>query len=139
MKTLLISVLILFTGVYTTLRAQSTELDGKTFHIKLTITKGNPKAGSTWTKDVLTFTEGNLNAEFMSEHEGFPSAACEIKIDSTSGKKTITFSASHTNTGGSVIKWEGKIVGDKIEGTAVWKYIQGPRTYSFTGTLKKEK
>src|SRR5690349_19163415 len=137
MKTLLISVLILFTGVYTTLRAQSTKLDGKTFQIKLTITKGNPKAGSTWTKDVITFSEGNLNAEFMAEHEGFPPAACKIKVDSASGE--ITFSASHKNKGGSNIKWEGKIVGDKIEGTAIWKNIHGPRAYSFTGTLKKEK
>lgn len=137
MKTLIISITLLFAGVfYTSSQAQSTELDGKTYNIKLKIVKGNPRAGSTWTNDELIFKEGNLNSEFMTEHEGFPPAQCEIKVDSASGEKTITFSASHKNKSVSNIKWEGKIVGNKIEGTAVWTNMQGPRTYSFTGTLK---
>jgi hypothetical protein len=135
MKTFILSTIVFLTGAfYTSSQAQSTELDGKTFHIKLKIVEGNPKAGSTWIDDVLVFKKGNLNSQFMTKREGFPPAPCEIKIDS--GEKTITFSASHKNKSVSDIKWEGKIIGDKIEGTAVWTNIQGPRTYSFTGTLK---
>ena len=75
----------------------------------------------------------------MSEREQFPPASCEIKIDSPSGEKIITFSAAHRNPGGSTIKWEGTVKGDTIEGTAAWKNAQGLRTYSFTGTLKGKK
>src|SRR5712671_6732921 len=107
MKTFIISTIIFLTGIfYISSQAQSTELDGKTFHIKLKIVKGNKSAGLTWTADDLSFEKDNLSSKFMSKREQFPPAYCEIKIDSASGKKTITFSASHTNTGGSVINWE---------------------------------
>src|SRR5690348_4113154 len=110
MKTLIISITLLLTGVfYNSSKAQKTELDGKTFNIKLTIVEGKKSAGLVWTEDELSFSKGNLNSRFMSKREGFPSAHCEVKIDSVSSEKTITFSASHKNKGVSDIKWEGKI------------------------------
>jgi hypothetical protein len=138
MKTFVISTIIFLTGIfYTSSQAQSTILDGKTFHIKLTLVEGKKSAGLVWTEDELSFSKGNLNSKFMSKREQFPSAHCEIKVDSTSVEKTISFSASHKNRGVSDIKWEGKVTGNKVEGTAVWTNMQGPRTYSFTGTLKR--
>src|SRR5262245_20319861 len=140
MKTVIIYAIIFLAGVfYNSSQAQSTEIDGKTFHIKLKLIKGNTSAGLKWKKDYLSFGDGNLNSEFISTREQFPTAHCEIKIDFTSGKKIITFSASHKNTGVSNIKWEGKVIRNKIEGTAIWTNMQGPRTYSFKGTLKKGK
>jgi hypothetical protein len=132
-----ISLLILLTAGISFIQAQKNELDGKTFPIKLKLIEGKSSAGLMWATDELSFNNGNLNSKFMSKREQFPPAPCEIKVNSVSGENIISFSAAHRNTGVSDIKWEGTVRGNKIEGTAVWTNMQGPRTYSFTGILKK--
>jgi len=135
MKIFVSTFILLITGIFYT-QAQKSELDGKTFHIKLKLIDGKRVEGSTWLEDEITFKGGNLKLKDMSRREKFPPAHCEIKADPTAGEKTIAFSASHNNPFGSDIKWDGTVTGNSIKGTAVWTNIHGPRTYSFSGTAK---
>ncbi len=135
MKIFISTIILLIAGFFYT-QAQSEELNGKTFHIKLKLIKGNKSAGLRWTKDELSFGDGTLTSKFMSKREEFPAAPCEIKMVSSEEKKIISFAAAHRNTGVSDIHWTGTIKGNKIEGSAIWTNMQGSRTYSFSGTIK---
>lgn len=135
MKLIISFVIVLLTGTFY-VQAQKSELEGRTFHIKLTLIEGKGVQGSAWTEDEIIFTRGRLNPKYMGKHEQFPPAPCEIKVGEFSGKKVITFSAAHRNRGESDIKWEGTVTGNRIEGTAIWTNMHGPRTYSFTGETK---
>lgn len=132
MKTVISIIIILTAGVLYA-QTQNKELDEKTFHINLKLIKGKKVQGSKWSEDNISFKSGNLIPEFMQEHEHFPPAPCQMNTNSS---KVISFSATHKNPNGSEIRWEGTINGNTIKGTAVWTNMHGPRTYSFTGTLK---
>ena len=137
MKIFLSTIILLVAGTFNA-QAQH-ELDGKEFLIKLKLVEGKRSAGLLWEEDVITFRADHLKSRFMSQREQFPPAPCERKVEDASGDKIITFTASHRNTGVSDIKWEGTVRGNKIEGTAVWTNMQGPRTYSFEGTRRGKK
>lgn len=131
MKTFVLTIIIVAAGMSYT-RAQV--LDGKTFHVTLTIVQGERIAGSHWTEDDLHFEGDNLIPQLMREREHFSPSPCEVKVDSSSGE--ITFSGANKNTSGSNVRWQGMVRGDHIEGSVVWVNTGGTRMYSFTGKLK---
>ncbi|MBK5284330.1 MAG: hypothetical protein JJE25_02920 [Bacteroidia bacterium] len=112
-------------------------INDKTFTIQLKLTSGERK-GWQWAKDEISFKAGMLRSKVMSKKEEFPSAKCIFTNDSGSAN-TISFEANHKNTGVSNIKWQGKVEGDKIEGTAELTNIRGTFIYSFSGTWKGKK
>jgi len=137
-SSLLIFLLSASISVSAQAKHKNNELDGKIFHITLKMTDGQRK-GWQWVTDDVSFKKGKLKSKVMSEREEFPAADCTTTVDSSSHEIIISFSASHKNTGVSNIKWEGTVTGNKIQGTAIWTNMQGVQTYSFKGTLQKEK
>ena len=111
-------------------------LDGKTFSIKIQKTSGEIK-GWNWDKDELSFENGKLKSKFMSEKEKFSPA--EIILTPDSLQKSMRFEClSENHPGISQIIWDGTITGNKMEGTAEWNNAKGKRTYTFTGSMKKQ-
>ena len=129
-----ILILILLVAVSGNTFGQST-LDGKTFKIKLKVS-GPERLGREWTSDELTFSDGKFVSREMGEGEKFPPFGYTLIEDSLS-KGSIKFIAAGQNPGGSTIAWDGKVKGNKIEGSATWTNRNGPQKLLFKGTLKK--
>lgn len=125
----LIFILTLFTFVAA---AGQTNLDGKTYSIKLKIT-GPERLGRNWTKDELEFKDGSFTCKIMGEGEKFP----PFQYTSVDSSGAIKFAATGQNHGGSTISWDGKVTGDKIEGIAIWTNRNGPQKHHFKGSIKK--
>ncbi len=110
-------------------------LVNKTYTVE--ITENNVKKAKT-EADEISFKSEKLNSKFMTSQNKIPAAAYTVSVDSTSEAKTITFSSEGKNADGDVVKWDGTITGDDMEGTAVITNKKGKtiHDYSFTGTLK---
>jgi hypothetical protein len=111
------------------------ELDQRVYNI--TLVKDNTKKPRP-KEDLLSFKGGKLKSDFVTE-EGFPSGPYDIEVDSTSGPRTVTFIAE-IKLDKEVFTWEGKIVGEAIEGTCnISKKGEIKESYTFTGTQKNKK
>ena len=133
MKTSLLSVLMFFllTGVQQHERAATSELNGKSFKIKLTLTDGK-RAGWQWKTDVLSFASDKVTSREMKAHEGFP--PFDYLIDDQGS--SVVIHGMVKNRGISKIDWEATIRGDTISGTAIWTNGQGVQTYAFKGVAR---
>jgi len=122
-----------------TLAQKETILNGKTYSVTLTQTKG--KTGQRkwkWDTDELSFKGGKVTSKTMKTYEQYPTTVYSSKIDSSSGEKKISFkmlshSPYHVT---ATIELDGTVDGNNIEGTAVWVSVIGTYNYSFSGTLK---
>jgi hypothetical protein len=127
---------------YQTSFAQKKEKDkllaGKTFTIELTETEGKkPKTES----DEIAFKGEKLSSKFMAAEHKFPAASYTASADSSEAGKEISFTAECTTTDKkNVLKWEGIVTGEEIEGTVLWESKgKKKKEYTFTGTLKAKK
>jgi hypothetical protein len=138
MKTTLI-VTLAFTFLGTGAMAQKKEKDkvlvNKTYTVE--ITENNVKKAKT-EADEISFKGEKLSSKFMTAQNKIPAAAYTVSVDSTSDPKTITFSSEGKNPDGDIVKWDGTVTGEDIEGTAVITNKKGKtiHDYSFTGALK---
>src|SRR5258706_13219376 len=111
MKATIALIIALITGASFYASSQNNKLDGKTFRIKLRLIDGKRVEGSTWLEGELNFKAGSLTPKYMSKHEDFPPAPCEIKVDTALEERTVSFFGNHKNNFGSEIILSGKITG----------------------------
>lgn len=89
-------------------------------------------------EDEISFKTEKLNSKFINLEKKFPAALYIVEVDSSVSPKVINFSSESKNQGGDVIKWEGAVIEEAIEGTAIITNKKGKTTgdYSFIGNLK---
>lgn len=103
-------------------------LEGKVFSGELV-----PAGKKTGDKDELIFKSGKFRSTACDAH-GFGEASYAASLKD--GK--IAFQAEALSAQDGMMKWEGVVKGDSLEGTAVWiKEGQAPVTHHFVGKLKK--
>jgi hypothetical protein len=108
--------------------AQAGALDGKSFTGAM-MEKGKTKAD----KDTFTFKDGKFRSTACDAY-GFT----ETAYTATSKDGATTFEATAQSPKEGTMKWKGTVMGDSVEGTAVWtKAGQADTQYTFKGTLKK--
>lgn len=101
------------------------DLDGKTFQVTVTDPQGKGEP------DTITFAAGQLDSVGCQKY-GFPKAPYKV----TKSGSAVTFSSEAKSAKEGMNKWEGKVEGDKIEGTLVWtKPGQAPISYKFNGKV----
>ena len=123
-----------------TTTVESGELDGKTFVIEVKQEKGQShKPLSGWPTDSLKFFDGKMFSFYMQERERFYPAPYKPEVSQEKVEDGMSFKYENTNPGGSFLRIEGTVVGDKIKGTIRWTsaYKDITRTYSFEGALKR--
>lgn len=111
-------------------------LDKKTFYTVI-IDAGKKKADSI--EDEVSFRSGKMGSKLMQSAEGFLKGDYAIvdKHD-VDGDEILDFQGINTNSKGQSLKWEGKVFGSAIEGTAtVSKNGKVKREYRFSGELKE--
>jgi hypothetical protein len=110
-------------------------LANKTYSVE--ITANNVKKAKT-EADEISFKMEKLTSKFISLNHKIPAAPYTVEVDSTASPIAITFTSESTNPDGDIVKWEGTITGEDIEGTAFITNKKGKTThdYSFTGALK---
>ncbi len=88
--------------------------------------------------DEISFKSEKLTSKFMTTEYKFTPCPYNVSVDSTVSPKVITFDAESKNQGGDMVKWQGTITGESVEGTAVITNKKGKTAneYSFTGELK---
>ena len=133
-KFLLLSMLTASSILFAQKKEKDKVLANKTYTIEFTETNAKkPKPIS----DEISFKSEKLNSKFMTTENHFPAAAYTVSVESTSDPKTITFTSQGNNNDKEMIKWDGTISGEDIEGTATITTKKGKETqYSFTGNLK---
>ncbi len=110
-------------------------LVNKTYTVEITETSAKkPKV----INDEISFKAEKLNSKFMTAENAIPAALYTVSVDSTSDPKAITFQSEGKTADGLVVKWDGTVTGEAIDGTAVITNKKGKTVheYSFTGTLK---
>jgi hypothetical protein len=101
-------------------------LDGKTFAVQLT------KPGES-SNDKLVFAQGTFDSVECQKY-GFAKASYEMKTEG--GAMTFRSEAKSAKEG--LMKWAGRVEGDRVSGTADWiKEGQAPIHYTFAGSLAK--
>jgi hypothetical protein len=141
MKTTILSLSALLVALFAdnaNMFAQKKEKDkilaNKVYAIELTET-GGKKAGKPQA-DEISFKGDKLSSKFMTQEYKFPPSPYTVSVDSSSSPHTITFQ-SESKSSDEVLKWDGTITGDAIEGTAVIsKKEKTKKEYSFSGNLK---
>lgn len=90
-------------------------------------------------KDQLLFRADKLSSNYMMREFVFTASAYTATVDSASGTKIITFSSDSKNADGDLLKWNGTITAETMEGTAIITDKKGkPKAeYSFKGQQKK--
>lgn len=135
--TIIISVILSFLSINAL--AQKKEKDkilaNKTYTVD--ITENNVKKAKT-VADEISFKSEKLNSKFMMTENKIQAAPYVVSVDSSSTPPVITFSSEGKNPDGDIVKWDGTVTGEDIEGTAVITNKKGKTVadYSFTGTLK---
>ena len=110
-------------------------LDKKSFYTELTEVK---KKKSVTVEDEISFRSGKMGSKFMQYDQGFYKGEYAI-IDKTDidGDLILNFQAINRNSKGQSLKWEGRIFGSRVEGTAiVSKNGKIKKHYEFVGELK---
>jgi hypothetical protein len=100
-------------------------LDGKTFTGAM-MEQGQQKP----IHDTFVFQNGKFESTACDRY-GFGSAAYTSKPDGS-------FEVTTTSPTEGTMRWQGRVTGDRIDGTAVWlKPGKAPVRYTIQGTLKK--
>jgi len=143
MKKLILSSGLLLLAATNILFAQKVKkekvLDGIVYEVA--IQEENAKKTPKPSADVLKFKGGKLSSELMDEKYGFKKGEFTYVIDSTDveNKKTH-FNCDMENELKEMIKWDGDIEEDAIEGKILWmKKDKIKKSYSFSGSIKKKK
>ncbi|MCY7409650.1 MAG: hypothetical protein LH473_05200 [Chitinophagales bacterium] len=129
MKTL--TLIFTFTLIlsFTAIKAQQIvgALDGKSFAIELM------KDGKLDSKETLVFEKGMVDPLDCHQY-GFTSTAYQAK--NAAGMSTWAAYCKSDKEG--TMSWQGKVTGDRIEGTVVWsKDGQSRINYTYSGVLIK--
>ena len=142
MKKLILSSVVLTIVLFsfiTNANAQKKEKDkvlvNKIFTIEFT-DKGAKKPKPI--ADEISFKGEKLNSKFMMAENNLTAGPYTVTVDSSASPKTITFQSESKNGDDEVLKWDGTITDEAIEGTAIITNKKGKTVhdYSFTGTLK---
>ena len=112
-------------------------LGEKQFDIELT--EQGKKKNNEPVKDQILFRADKLSSAFMMREFTYTASPYTASVDSTSGSSIITFVSDSKNANGEMLKWNGTVTGETIEGTAVITDKKGKSktTFSFTGKQKK--
>lgn len=112
-------------------------LGEKIFDIEL-VEQGKKKNNEP-VKDQILFRADKINSSYMMKEFVFTASAYTASVDSTSGKSIITFVSDSKNAEGDLLKWNGTVTGETMEGTAVItdKKGKGKVEYTFKGQQKK--
>ena len=112
-------------------------LSEKNFDVELT--EQGKKKEAPPVKDQILFRADRLSSTYMMREYVFTASAYTATADSTSGKPVITFVSDSKNADGDLLKWNGTVIGETMEGTAVMTDKKGkPKvSYTFKGQLKK--
>lgn len=114
-------------------------LDGRVYETDVT-KEGKKKPLDT---DEFKFASGKFKSRGFGESYGFKKQVPYLitSVDSSNAaEKVYTWKAESINDIKDVLKWEGTITGDEIEGTGELLNAKGERRwgYTFTGKLKKK-
>jgi hypothetical protein len=124
----LLAVSLLLAGVALGAESAKGMLDGKTFSGTL-----GEKGKTEGDKDDYIFKDGTFRSTTCDAY-GFSAAAYNAKADGDS----ISFESTTNSTKEGEMAWKGKVKGDTIAGTVLWKKAgQAPKDYWFKGALKK--
>ena len=107
-------------------------LDGKTFFVEIA-----KKVQKTGDRDQLIFKDGKFRSTACDPY-GFGEGAYKVSHGAMIPVFKAEFDAQTTSPTDGKMTWNGKVEGDRIEGTSVWeKPGQAPVENWFKGTLKK--
>jgi len=118
-------------------------LSGKTFTIKLI--ENSDKKKNNLQSDEICFRGDNMSSTFMMTETKFPAGFYNTKQDSIQTEihpiPVILFASESTNSYGELLRWDGVVTGNAIQGTIVWMYKNGKtkKEYTFAGNLKTKK
>jgi hypothetical protein len=114
-------------------------LGEKQFDIELT--EVGKKKNNEPVKDQLLFRANKLSSTYMMREYVFTASAYTASVDSTSGTKVITFVSDSKNADGDMLKWNGTVTDEEMEGTVTLADKKGKlkTTYTFKGQQKKFK
>ena len=112
-------------------------LGEKNFDVVLT--EQGKKKNNEPAKDQILFRADKLSSTFMLKEFVFTASPYTASVDSTSGTPIITFVSDSKNADGDLLKWNGTVQGEIMEGTAVITDKKGkPKAdYTFKGQQKK--
>ena len=127
MKTKIFCTILLVISYAASFAQQQHQLDGKQYKIDMAV---NGKHDS---DETIVFSSGMMDPLDCHQY-GFTAANYQAKVASG----MTTWMSISTSEKEGKMAWQGKITGDKIEGSVVWtKDGQDPITYTFTGKESK--
>jgi hypothetical protein len=131
----LLSFLLIVNFSHAQAKKKGGKLDRKTYVCEFILT-GKKKAEG----DEVKFSGGTMVCKMMQD-DGFKATAYESSVDSSSAPPVISFSMEAKDDKENTFKWEGKVTGDDIEGTAIITDKKGKvkKSYSFDGVIKGKK
>ncbi len=114
-------------------------LGEKNFDVELS--EQGKKKNTETVKDQILFRADRLSSTYMMRQFTFTASSYNATVDSTLGTPVITFLSDSKNTDGDLLKWNGTVTGEVMEGTAVITDKKGKAKVSYTikGQQKKFK
>lgn len=134
---LVLTLLLSFDSGYSQKRPKDRILDKKEYAIKLELQEDKKKKQEP-IEDELNFRSNKAWSQYMQSqaHGGFLRGDYAVKKEEVLGEKVYVFQIINKNSKGMSLKWEGKVFGDRIEGTAtISKKGNVKEEYTFDGTL----
>lgn len=141
LKLSLLLLLILLFGrnfAFSQSRSKDRALDKKEFSIVLELQEDKKKKQEP-IEDELSFRSNKAWSRHMQSQSngGFLRGAYAVKPEEMMGEKIYHFQIINKNAKGMSLKWEGKVFGDQIEGTAtISKKGKIKEEYTFKGSLE---
>eukprot|EP00736_Rhodelphis_marinus_P013419 Rmarinus@m.17841 len=126
-----------FDASYSQKRPKDRILDKKEFTIKLELLE-DKKNKPDPIDDELSFRSNKAWSQHMQSQSngGFLRGDYVVKKEEVLGEEVYVFQIINKNTKGMSLKWEGRVLGEKIEGTAtVSKKGKIKEEYTFTGEV----
>ncbi len=128
-----------FDTSYSQKRPKDKILDKKEFSIKLEL-QDDKKKKQEPIEDELSFRSNKAWSQHMQSQAngGFLRGDYAVKKEEVLGEKVYVFQIINKNAKGMSLKWEGKVFGDQIEGSAtISKKGKIKEEYTFAGTLSE--
>lgn len=133
----MIILMVSLDSVYSQRRPKDRILDKKEFAITLELQEDKKKKQEP-IEDELSFRSNKAWSKHMQSQSngGFLRGAYALKTEEMMGEKVYHFQIINKNAKGMSLKWEGKVLGERIEGTAtISKKGKVKEEYTFSGTL----
>lgn len=128
-----------FSSAYSQRRPKDKILDKKEFKIMMEHQEGKEKKRKEPFEDELSFRSNKAWSRAMqgADNGSFLRGAYAVKKEEVMGEHIYHFQIINKNSKGMSLKWEGKVFGDQIEGTAiVSKKGKIKEEYTFKGSLE---